>query len=132
MKINIDFDGWQSYLSGFASCFLLILSISFVFFGVYRQEPIPVMELSRSVAGTGSMLPSVTPDTMLDTIKFKGNMKCGHAYIYSKNDTNTVVHRFVYEDAEGLLYFKGDNNQYWDDPINLSQIEEEVVGYRWD
>ena len=84
------------------------------------------------VEGTGSMLPTVTPDTQVETKAFNGNLKCGHTYIYEKADENkTVMHRFVYEDNKGKIYMKGDNNKAYDKPINKSQIIREVKGYKW-
>lgn len=82
------------------------------------------------VTGSGSMLPMVNPDTILEKIKFEGQPKCGHVYVYQKNEDTTIVHRYVYEGKTGQYYFKGDNNQYMDAPINKSQILHEVIGVK--
>ena len=129
-----------SFFVGFFVCLFIVLILNFSFFNLYREENIPLNELVSPVRGTGSMLPAVSPDTLIDSINFNGRnfngrLKCGHAYIFEKekeNITHRAIHRFVYESNNGSIYFKGDNNQYWDDPVTLNQVIEEVVGYRWD
>ena len=113
----------------------LTLCFTILVFGliVFAPDPIlPVESLeSTGIKGTGSMLPLMYPDAVLDYIPFDGNLKCGHIYIYNNLDKNyTVAHRFVYEAKNGDLYFKGDNNDRLDLPINKSDILNEVVGIR--
>lgn len=95
------------------------------------------IDVERSVSGTGSMLPVVSPDVILqtETIDIHDKIYCGWSYIICNdppNCHNTTVHRFVYEDKKGNIYTKGDNNRYWDNPINRSQLIERVIGYRYE
>lgn len=85
----------------------------------------------NGVTGSGSMLPLVTPETKVLKVRFNDTEpKCGHFYSYSKpNSTRNTIHIYVYEGEEGY-YFKGINNRYWDDPIQVEQIEYEIFGVK--
>lgn len=86
------------------------------------------------VVGSGSMLPSMYPDTDIWMVDFNPSVDrvlCGQIYVYKKNNTN-IIHRFVYEDNKGNLYFKGDNNLLLDKPIKKSKISKKVKGIIYD
>ena len=77
-----------------------------------------------------STQPTIYPDNKLEYIDFDGELKCGHIYIYEKNDENKTLisHRFAYESNDGEIYFKGDSNTKMDNPIQINQIKFEIVG----
>jgi len=88
------------------------------------------------VEGTGSMLPTITPDSQLIYMNFGFEERplCGNMYVYTMNDENKsydIIHRFVYENQRGELYFKGDNNRIYDKPISRDQILRRVIGVNW-
>lgn len=93
----------------------------------FSEKPV-IQELG--VVGSGSMLPLMYPDVELKTVDYDQSLplKCGHIYIYKNNESERIVHRFIYETKEGKIIFKGDNNQYNDQPVNRSQIIYEIVG----
>lgn len=89
--------------------------------------------ITTKTKGSNSMLPVIYPDTelMLREVNVSERLICGHIYIYRKPENYTVVHRFIYEAFNGSIYFKGDNNNVFDAPINRSQIEYEVIGINY-
>jgi len=59
------------------------------------------------------------------------NIKNGDIVVYYNHDLDIyIAHRIIYSyTANGMEYFitKGDNNNYYDDPITYNQIEGKVV-----
>lgn len=81
------------------------------------------------LSNTGSMLPSYSPESLVDAVDLVGEPLCGHVYIYER-DGVSVVHRLVFVGGLGY-YFKGDNNDVLDEPVDLGSIKKEVVGIRF-
>jgi len=109
---------------------IIIVGMGIGFATIFHNQDNIASEGTMSVKGTGSMLPLIYPDNELVTEPFDGELKCGHLYVYvdELNKSKLIVHRFVYEDKDGKLYFKGDNNNLMDDPIYINQIKKKVVG----
>lgn len=86
-----------------------------------------------SVAGTGSMLPIVRPDTLysFEILNSTDELLCGNDYVYRKEDGGKVIHQFVYENEKGDLYFKGYNNHGYDDPVKRDQVIWHVTDYHF-
>ena len=116
--------------------YVLLIMVLCIFFSglvignISKDVPLVSGTQIMKTTGTSSMLPAMQPDVELETKEFEGKPKCGHVYIYSHNSSLNIVHRFLYESNDGKYYFRGDNNPYYDEPINLSQIKYEVVSLR--
>ncbi len=88
----------------------------------------------HEVAGTGSMKPLFHKydNTFVRELNQEEILIRGRIYVYETNNetaTFTVVHRLIgYGDLnKESLIFKGDSNQYADDPILRDQVLFEVV-----
>jgi len=130
--------GSERAISFTLSIIVGILAILILFFVILNPDRVNYIndnlteDLHRTaVRGSGSMLPAITPDTELILRDFEGQLKCGHVYYYKNNENKSIVHRFVYEAANESIYFKGDNNNVYDDPVQIEQVKYEVVGYQW-
>lgn len=116
---------------------IILLVTSGIFFGAALTIHIFEMDKKITIQGStiagfegNSMLPLLIPEKNLIITEFDNlsHLKCGHIYIYEVNVSKTVVHRFVYETDDGKLVFKGDNNDFFDNVIDIEDIRSEVVG----
>lgn len=78
-----------------------------------------------------SMLPTIQPGASLH-IMYCNNFETGNIYVYTDKDHNSsyklVCHRLV--DIKGsLYYFKGDNRDRVDEPVDKENIIGEVVSW---
>ena len=94
----------------------------------YTSKPVWTAEVTSS----SSMLPGIYPEGEAILEDFDGTLLCGQIYVYLGDDGQNVAHRFVYETKDGSLYFKGDNNLYFDAPIIEDRILHKVKGYRYE
>lgn len=120
-------------------CACLFLVSAGTYFGIYlesrgivNQCDFPIEGID-GVAGTGSMLPLVRPDTLFsfDVLNETDELLCGHDYVYKKEDGGRVIHQFVYENEKGELFFKGYNNAGYDEPITREQVIWHVTDYHF-
>lgn len=103
-----------------------------------RIEDLEEMIAYGTVKGTGSMKPiinkNVSPDLQTLTLQIpERNLTLGMIYIYERGN-KTIIHRLVgiYKIENKTVYvFMGDNNHYVDDPVNRSQVIQEVIGIRF-
>lgn len=81
------------------------------------------------VAGTGSMIPTLSYPTRLIKIPYTGQDLCvGDMIVYERDDGNTTIHRIV-DKVNGSYVLKGDNNNVDDDGlIGRERIRWIVVG----
>jgi len=81
------------------------------------------------VAGTGSMIPTISYPTHLIEIPYENQDLCiGDIIVYERDDGNTTVHRIV-DKVNDSYVSKGDNNNVNDDGlIGRERIRWIVVG----
>ena len=101
-----------------------------------------VLELNfveRSIEGTGSMKPLLNKNSYNDLktinrkISVNETLRIGRIYVYQKDNGDLIIHRLlgVYKVSNESIYvFKGDNNQFVDDPVNRTQIIEEATAIK--
>jgi len=75
---------------------------------------------------TSFFVARVTGDSMdfgEDIVLISRNFKIDSGSIYVFNDSeDLVIHRFVGFDSDGLLIFRGDNNNMSDEPVRKEQV----------
>jgi len=94
---------------------LVILAFPFVF-GI----------VSVYVIASSSMEPSI-PRLSLVFINNLQKPQPGEVGAYTDEEGNVIVHRFLHEDDEGRLVFKGDRNPAADDPVEKNRLRGSVV-----
>lgn len=99
----------------------------------YEYDFIVEADTSSPVQGTGSMLPTITPTSILylKNVNSIEDININDIIYFNRADIN-VIHRCVYKINDGCIT-KGDNNYIADkDVVNIKDIKYKVIAIKYE